>query len=462
MNPPSRAKSGRSAASARPSRSTSAPCSPSPTSARAKSSGNGTRPGARKDRANQGGLAEPVAQRGEVARAAAPEAEAGQGALDVGAAAQELAQRRPHIGAVDEELHRVEPRRDRLGRGQRGGKLLGEEPRSGSGQGAVDRGEEAAAAFARQGRHQFEVAPGGGVDLHDRIGRDQLRRGEMRRAAMGARLLGQRDIIDERAGRRDFGPAETAEPVERLDAVKAFEPAARRLAVEARVGERGQGRLPIAKQFEQGRARQEPLGNQDLARHDAREIGGERHFGGGGERKRAGRQIEPGEAQFAANLGDPGQVIVPARVEEPVLGQGAGGDDAHHRALDRPLVAASPGFGGILDLIADRHLEPGADEARQIGIDGMHRHAAHRDVGAVMPAAPGQRDVERRRRGDRVIEEQLIEIAHPEKQEAPGMAALDLVILRHDRAQRRCRRGHGRQLGIAERLCGHRRQIITG
>ncbi len=47
-------------------------------------------------------------------------------------------------------------------------------------------------------------------------------------------------------------------------------------------------------------------------------------------------QVEPGESQFAAGLGDPGQVIVPAGVEEAVLGQRAGGDDPHHRALDRP------------------------------------------------------------------------------------------------------------------------------
>ncbi len=47
------------------------------------------------------GLAERVAQRGEVARAAAPEAESGQGALDIGKAAQALAQRCAHIGAVE-------------------------------------------------------------------------------------------------------------------------------------------------------------------------------------------------------------------------------------------------------------------------------------------------------------------------------------------------------------------------
>ncbi len=73
----------------------------------------------------------------------------------------------------------------------------------------------------------------------------------------------------------------------------------------------------------------------------------------------------------------------------------------------------------------------------------MDGHAAHRDVGAVMPAALGQRDVERRRRGLRILEKHLVEIAHPEKQQAAGMRAFDLVILRHDRRGRRAGRPRG-------------------
>ena len=97
-------------------------------------------PGGEQNAADERGLAEPVLQGGEVARAAAPEAEARQRALDVGTAAQALAQRRPHISAVGHEFYGVEPRADRPGLSQRGGKLLREEPRSGSGQGAVDGG----------------------------------------------------------------------------------------------------------------------------------------------------------------------------------------------------------------------------------------------------------------------------------------------------------------------------------
>ncbi len=106
---------------------------------------------------------------------------------------------------------------------------------------------------------------------------------------------------------------------------------------------------------------------------------------------------------------------MPARVEKALLGQRAGGDKTHDGALQGSFRAALFRLGRILDLLADRHLESGADQPREIGFGRVHRHPAHRDVGAVVPAALGQRDVERRRGDDRVLEEQLVEIAHPEK-----------------------------------------------
>ena len=104
-----------------------------------------------------------------------------------------------------------------------------------------------------------------------------------------------------------------------------------------------------------------------------------------------------------------------AGVEQPVLGQGAGGDDPDDRAAHRAFGAAFFRFGRVLDLFADRDLEAGADQPREIGLGGVHRNAAHRNVGAVVPTALGQRDVERLRRGDRVVEKQLEKIAHPEE-----------------------------------------------
>ena len=50
-----------------------------------------------------------------------------------------------------------------------------------------------------------------------------------------------------------------------------------------------------------------------------------------------------------------------------------------------------------------------------------------------MLAALGQRDVERRRRMNRVVKEELVKIAHPVEQERVWVAPLDLQILRHHR-----------------------------
>ncbi len=382
------------------------------------------------------GLAQRLAQRREIARAAAPEAQSRQGPLEVWAAPQPRPQSGRQLGAIDQESDCVEARRDRGGVGQRCGEMLGQEPRPTGGDGPVERRQEAAAALAREARRQFEIAPGRRVDLHDRPRRHPPRRFEMRRPA----LLGEADIIDERAGRGDFRPPEIAEAVERLDPIEGFEAPARPVAIEPGIGERRQGRLPKGEQLEPRRAGQQALGQQNLAGRKAGEIGGQGRFAGRGEREAAGRQIEPGQPQLAAGLGETGEIVVAAGIEQPFLGQGAGGHHPDHGAAQRSFGAPPPGLGRILDLLANRHLEPGADQPGEIGVGGMDRHAAHRNIGAVVPAALGQGDVERLRGGDRVVEEQFEKVAHPEEQEAARIGGLDRVVLRH---HRRCRKDGG-------------------
>ncbi len=270
-------------------------------------------------------------------------------------------------------------------------------------------------------------------------------------------LLGQSDIVDEGAGRGELGAAEIAEAVERANPVEIFEAAAGGIALEPGIRQRRQGRLPLGEEFEERRAGQHALGQQDLARHQAGEIAGERGFAGRRKRKPAGRQIEPGKTDLAPGLGEAGQIIVPARVEQSLFGQGAGGHDADDRPPHRSLPAAPLGFGRILDLVAHRHLEPGADQAGEIGFGGVDRDAAHRNIGALVPAALGQRDVERLRRRDGVIEEQLVEIPHPKEQQTAGVRLFDLVILDHHRRGGR----HGGN-GIRARMFVHRRTEHRG
>lgn len=127
------------------------------------------------------GFAERVAQRGEIARAAAAEREALQRPRNVGAAPQRRAQVLAQPLGAEEELDRVEPVGDRARVGEGRREPLGEQPRSGPRDGPVDGGEEAAAALAGESLRQLEIAPCRGVDLHHGAGRS--RRGVPRRGS---------------------------------------------------------------------------------------------------------------------------------------------------------------------------------------------------------------------------------------------------------------------------------------
>ena len=63
----------------------------------------------------------------------------------------------------------------------------------------------------------------------------------------------------------------------------------------------------------------------------------------------------------------------------------------------------------------------------------MHRHAGHHDRLPGTLAARGQRDVEQPVRAPRVVEEQLVEVAHPVEHERVRMLRLDAKVLLHHR-----------------------------
>jgi hypothetical protein len=90
------------------------------------------------------------------------------------------------------------------------------------------------------------------------------------------------------------------------------------------------------------------------------------------------------------------------------------------------------------------------DQPVQIFVGAMDRHAAHRDVAAVVLAALGQHDAERAARHFGIFEEQLVEIAHPVEQQAVRIGGLDLDILRH----------HRRDLPILLRRGRNRRRLV--
>jgi hypothetical protein len=259
-------------------------------------------------------------------------------------------------------------------------------------------------------------------------------RRRQRRQLAGLREL---DVVEQRAAGRDLGAREGAEAVERRDLEGRLQALAGIVAVEARRGQRRQDGIPLFQRGLHRLARQQPVGHQKLARRQPRQGGGKlaRFQRLGGEV--GGREVEPGQRQLALRLGDGGEVIVAARIEQGVFGQGAGRDDTDHGALDHRLGATLLGLGGVLDLLADRDLEALPDQARQVGLVAVHRHAAHPDVFAEMLAALGQRDVERGRSFHRVIKKQLVEIAHPIEHQMARMRGLDRQVLAH----------HGRGIG---------------
>jgi hypothetical protein len=106
----------------------------------------------------------------------------------------------------------------------------------------------------------------------------------------------------------------------------------------------------------------------------------------------------------------------------------SGRDDANDLALDRPLAR-----GRIADLFADRDALAELDEFRQILLDRHDRNASHLHRRAIGRAACGQLDVEQTRRALGVIEEELVEIAHPVEQQDVRVLRLDAQILLHHR-----------------------------
>jgi hypothetical protein len=95
------------------------------------------------------------------------------------------------------------------------------------------------------------------------------------------------------------------------------------------------------------------------------------------------------------------------------LGQRSRGHDADDRAVDQCLGAhALARLLRRLGLLGDGDAVAGLDQAGEIAVHRVRRHAAHRDALAVMLAARGERDIEAGAGDLRIVEEQFEEIAH--------------------------------------------------
>jgi len=197
--------------------------------------------------------------------------------------------------------------------------------------------------------------------------------------------------------------------------------------------------------------------DQRFARVQARQPAREFGRGAFGQAQLTAGQAQPrqtpGEHTTLRALRQREQQRVALVGEQFGVGDGAGRDHAHHLSLHRAL-----GSGHVAHLFGDRHRLAHADELGEVVLHRMHRHARHHHRLAGALAAGGERDVEQAIGAARVVEEQLVEIAHAIEHERVGMLGLDTQVLRHHRrvvGERVARLGRGGRGGCVHR--GRRR-----
>eukprot|EP01136_Pigoraptor_vietnamica_P023031 Opistho-1_new@6302 len=362
---------------------------------------------------------ETVAQLAEIARAATAGGEAADGAADIGERPQRGAQIVAQAGLVMEALDEIEPRLDRIAIHQRRGDIGAEQARARAGDGAIDRIEQAALAGAGLALGQLEAFARRGVDRHAGVGTRDTRRAQKGQGALG----GMFEIGDEPAGGGQRGATELAEAVERGDVEQPLEARLAAAAVELAA-------RTVAGDVECVAA----VGGDDFGRIEPGECGADRVGRAFENLEPAGRDVGGGDRGFAARLADRGAPVGGAAVEQRFLGQRARCDDADDRAGDQRLGAGTfLGLFGRFDLVGDGDTLPGLDQAGEIAVHGVRGDAAHRDLLTPMFAARGERDVEDAAGALRIVEEQLIEIAHAIEEHAIGRFGLEREILRHHR-----------------------------
>ena len=402
-----------------------------------------------------------IAQARQIARAAASDRQPRQGARHVGCGLERGADIVTRGAVGNERRNRIQPPCDRRAVGKWRGKALCQQPGAGGGDGAVDRIEQRSAPLAGQRARQFEVGAGGGVDRHRRAG-GFARRRRQRRTFADLRAI---DIGDGGSRRGRFQPRHRGEAIHGRDREIVAQPPLGGGAVEDIAGKRRHRGQFAQQRAEIGIAIQR-VGNDHFIGVDARQRCGEFRGRAFRHHELGRRNIDPGKADAVAAARSTGarnrqQVIVGARIQQGVFGQRARRHQPHHAPRHHALVAARAGGCRILRLLAHGDAVAGIDQAVQIVLGSLHRHAAHRDIHALMLAALGQDDAERLGGDLGVLEEQLVEIAHPVEQEQPGMAGLDLEILFHHRRDARVYvggrcgfGGRGGGDGLLDRHCG--------
>ncbi|MNX80666.1 hypothetical protein D3C86_1123310 [compost metagenome] len=376
----------------------------------------------------------------QVTRSAAPQRQPRRRPRHIGRGPQPLPQIAAQVAPLQQPFHRVQPGVDRRRIAQGPRDAFRQRPRPARGDAAVDAVQQAAVAFAPLGAVDLEA------ETRRRINGQKTALARTARRGQGRDLagLGGFQIGGDQAERRDLGLLEGAETVQRRNAIEPLHPVARphRLGQGLRHGlNHAAGAVQRSLQR---LVRKQAVGDQHLRRPEGRQRGAEIAQVASHAVHRARRQFDHSHRRTALAHRHRRQTVGPARVQQAVLGQGARRHHPHHAAMDHRLVTTFLGLGGVLQLLADGDLEAHADQPRQIAIQRMDRHPGHGNVLALMLAALGQGDAQGRRRLHRVVEEQLVEVAHAEEQDGVRLIGLGRQELRHDRR----RSGVGLQIGL--------------
>ena len=287
-------------------------------------------------------------------------------------------------------------------------------------------------------------------------------------------VLRQADVVQQRARRADGGFVFLAVQTEAVQ-VLAAEVFGQQL--RARVG----GKLPRVQARNVGGGRLKTIrqvfafGQQDFRRLQTRQLVGEfvRRRQLGFEFAALQRSPRDGDVFFIrVHRRDAVGFLV---FQKRRVGQRAGRNDAHDFALHRPFARAD-----FAHLLAHRHAFAHLHQPRQILLRRVKRHTRHLNRHAVHLPARGQGDVQQLRRFHRIIQKQLVKIAHAVKHQLVGVLRFDGEILLHHRgngglghneaykfrkqhycSKRRCFRRHVNNRNFVDKFVEIKREILS-
>ena len=171
------------------------------------------------------------------------------------------------------------------------------------------------------------------------------------------------------------------------------------------------------------------LADEALGRHDPGELVQKPCLREAGGVKTAGRKVDPRDPDRRVVHHGSGEVVALAGVQQKFLGQRPGRHDARHFAFHDPL-----GQLRVLHLVADRDAVAAGDHFPDVRLKLVVRKPRHRH--RVLPLfAAGERQIQHPRAEPGVVMKQLVEVAHPEKQNRVRAGLLRFEVLLHHRGR---------------------------